>query len=40
MKLEFKLSLFLSSILIEKSLILKNLSNLPTEVLERFNELF
>ena len=40
MKLEFKPGLFLSSILSGKSLILKNLSNLPTEVLERFNELF
>jgi MoxR-like ATPase len=40
MKLEFKPGLFLSAILGGKSLILKNLSNLPTEVLERFNELF
>ena len=40
MKLEFKPGLFLTSILSGKSLILKNLSNLPTEVLERFNELF
>lgn len=37
---EFKPGLFLSSILEGKSLILKNLSNLPTIVFERFNELF
>lgn len=38
--LEFRPGIFLSSILQGKSLILKNLANLPTEVLERFNELF
>ena len=37
---EFRPGLFLSSILEGKSLILKNLSNLPTIVFERFNELF
>ncbi|KAK8895427.1 hypothetical protein M9Y10_023891 [Tritrichomonas musculus] len=37
---EFKPGLFLSSILEGKSLILKNLSNLPTIVFERFNEVF
>ena len=38
--LEFKPGLILNSILSGKSLILKYLSNLPTVVLERFNELF
>ena len=38
--LEFKPGLILDSILSGKSLILKYLSNLPTVVLERFNELF
>ena len=38
--LEFRPGLFLNAILQGKSLILKNLSNLPTIVLERFNELF
>jgi len=38
--LEFKPGLLLSAILEGRSLILKNLSNLPTIVLERFNELF
>lgn len=38
--LEFRPGLFLSAILQRKSLILKDLSNLPTIVLERFNELF
>ena len=40
MELEFTPGLFLSSILRNRSLILKNLSNTPTIVLERFNELF
>ena len=40
MNLEFKPGLILNSILSGKSLILKYLSNLPTVVLERFNELF
>ena len=38
--LEFKPGLILNSIFRGKSLILKYLSNLPTVVLERFNELF
>ena len=38
--LEFNPGLILNSILSGKSLILKYLSNLPTVVLERFNELF
>ena len=38
--LEFKPGLILDSIFKGKSLILKYLSNLPTVVLERFNELF
>lgn len=38
--LEFQPGLFLDAILERKSLILKNLTNLPTIVLERFNELF
>ena len=38
--LEFKPGLILNSIFSGKSLILKYLSNLPTVVLERFNELF
>ncbi|KAK8878640.1 hypothetical protein M9Y10_005420 [Tritrichomonas musculus] len=38
--LEFRPGLFLNAILQKKSLILKDLSNLPTIVLERFNELF
>ena len=38
--LEFKPGLILDSIFSGKSLILKYLSNLPTVVLERFNELF
>ena len=38
--LEFRPGLFLNAILQGQSLILKNLSNLPTIVLERFNELF
>ena len=38
--LEFKPGLILNAILSGKSLILKYLSNLPTVVLERFNELF
>ena len=38
--LEFKPGLILDSIFRGKSLILKYLSNLPTVVLERFNELF
>ena len=38
--LEFRPGLFLNSILQGQSLILKDLSNLPTIVLERFNELF
>ena len=37
---EFRPGLFFSAILEGKSLILKNLPNLHTEVLERFNELF
>ena len=37
--LELKPGLILDSILSGKSLILKYLSNLPTVVLERFNEL-
>ena len=40
MRLEFLPGLFLSAILRKKSLILKNLPNVPTVVLERFNELF
>jgi len=40
MNLVFKPGLILDSILKGKSLILKYLSNLPTVVLERFNELF
>ena len=40
MILEFKPGLILTAILSQKKLILKNLSNLPTTVLERFNELF
>ena len=40
MILEFRPGLFLTAILSKKKLILKNLSNLPTTVLERFNELF
>ena len=40
MSLEFLPGLFLSAILRKKSLILKNLPNVPTVVLERFNELF
>ena len=40
MILEFKPGLILTAILSKKKLILKNLSNLPTTVLERFNELF
>lgn len=40
MSLEFLHGLFLSAILRKKSLILKNLPNVPTVVLERFNELF
>lgn len=40
MILEFRPGLFLTAILSRKKLILKNLSNLPTTVLERFNELF
>jgi len=38
--LEFRPGLLLSAFLEGRSLILKNLSNLPTIVLERFNELF
>lgn len=38
--LEFQPGLFLNAILQGQSLILKDLSNLPTIVLERFNELF
>ena len=38
--LEFRPGLFLNSILQGQSLILRDLSNLPTIVLERFNELF
>ena len=38
--LEFRPGLLLNAILQGKSLILKDLSNLPTIVLERFNELF
>jgi hypothetical protein len=38
--LEFRPCLFLTAILSKIKLILKNLSNLPTTVLERFNELF
>lgn len=37
---EFRPGLFLSAILQGESLILKNLTNLPTKVFERFNELF
>ena len=40
MILEFRPGLFLTAILSKKKLILKNLSNLPTTILERFNELF
>ena len=40
LELEFRPGLFLAAILEGKSLILKNLSNLPTIILERFNELF
>ena len=40
LELEFRPGLFLWAILEGKSLILKDLSNLPTIVLERFNELF
>ena len=40
MILEFRPGLILTAILSKKKLILKNLSNLPTTVLERFNELF
>ena len=37
---ELRPGLFLDSLFREKSLILKNLTNLSTEILERFNELF
>ena len=40
MIIEFRPGLFLTAILGASSLILKNLSNLPTIILERFNELF
>ena len=40
MILEFRPGLILSAILKRSKLIIKNLSNLPTTVLERFNELF
>ena len=40
MVIEFRPGLFLNAILGGSSLILKNLSNLPTIILERFNELF
>lgn len=40
MIIEFRPGLFLTAILGASCLILKNLSNLPTIILERFNELF
>ena len=40
MIIEFRPGLFLTAILGGSSLILKNISNLPTIILERFNELF
>ena len=40
MIIEFRPGLFLTAILECSSLILKNLYNLPTIILERFNELF
>ena len=40
MKIEFKPGLILSAILNQKSLILKDLPQVKTIVLERFNELF
>jgi hypothetical protein len=40
MIIEFRPGLFLTAILGGSCLILKNLSNLPTIILERFNELF
>ena len=38
--MELRPGLFLNSLFSEKSLILKDLTNLSTEILERFNELF
>jgi len=38
--IEFRPGLFLTAILEVSCLILKNISNLPTIILERFNELF
>ena len=40
MIIEFRPGLFLTAILCASSLTLKNLPNLPTIILERFNELF
>ena len=40
MKIEFKPGLILSAILNRKSLILKDMPQVKTVVLERFNELF